>query len=169
MKCVFVQLRCQPGKTYEVAQEVCLREIASELYSTSGDFDLLAKIYVPEDQDIGVIPWSPLAGGFLTGKYERADRVPSPSVAGSVRRWRREMFWPCCAGKTMRLPTWLSARSCWQESFWRWAVSVSRAKARRGHDRRSVLARRSRSFARYAERRAGSRSLPLRPTRCRSR
>ena len=54
MKCVFVQLRCQPGKTYEVAQEVYLREIASELYSTSGDFDLLAKVYVPEDQDIGV-------------------------------------------------------------------------------------------------------------------
>ncbi len=23
------------------------------------------------DQDIGVIPWSPLAGGFLTGKYDR--------------------------------------------------------------------------------------------------
>ncbi len=53
MNCVFVQLRCQPGKTYDVAQEVYLREIASELYSTSGDFDLLAKIYIPEDQDTG--------------------------------------------------------------------------------------------------------------------
>jgi DNA-binding Lrp family transcriptional regulator len=53
MKCVFVQLRCQAGKTYEVAREVYLREIASELYSTSGDFDLLAKIYIPEDQDTG--------------------------------------------------------------------------------------------------------------------
>ncbi|MFB6152281.1 MAG: aldo/keto reductase [Haloarculaceae archaeon] len=28
------------------------------------------------DQGIGVIPWSPLAGGFLTGKYER-DAEPS--------------------------------------------------------------------------------------------
>ena len=54
MKCVFVQIRCQPGKTYDVAQEIALREIASELYSTSGDFDLLAKIYVPEDEDIGL-------------------------------------------------------------------------------------------------------------------
>ena len=25
------------------------------------------------DQDVGVIPWSPLAGGFLTGKYERGN------------------------------------------------------------------------------------------------
>ena len=54
MKCVFVQLRCTPGKTYEVAREIYLREVVSELYSTSGDYDLLAKIYIPEDKDIGV-------------------------------------------------------------------------------------------------------------------
>ena len=54
MKCVFVQIRCTPGKTYEVAREIYLREIVSELYSTSGDYDLIAKIYIPEDQDIGV-------------------------------------------------------------------------------------------------------------------
>jgi DNA-binding Lrp family transcriptional regulator len=54
MKCVFVQIRCQPGQTYRVAEAVALREIASELYSTSGDFDLMAKVYVPEDADIGI-------------------------------------------------------------------------------------------------------------------
>ena len=54
MKCVFVQIRCTPGKTYDVAREIYLREIVSEMYSTSGDYDLLAKIYIPEDQDIGV-------------------------------------------------------------------------------------------------------------------
>lgn len=53
MNCVFVQIRCHPGKTYEVADAIYEREIVSELYSTSGDFDLLAKIYVPDDQDIG--------------------------------------------------------------------------------------------------------------------
>lgn len=51
--CVFVQIRCHPGTTYAVAQEIHLREIVSELYSTSGDFDLLMKIYVPEGADIG--------------------------------------------------------------------------------------------------------------------
>ncbi|WP_254547061.1 aldo/keto reductase [Halomarina pelagica] len=25
------------------------------------------------DQDVGVVPWSPLAGGFLSGKYDRED------------------------------------------------------------------------------------------------
>ena len=53
MKCVFVQIRCAPGKTYQVAEEIYNREIASELYSTSGEYDLLAKLYIPEDQDIG--------------------------------------------------------------------------------------------------------------------
>jgi aryl-alcohol dehydrogenase-like predicted oxidoreductase len=33
------------------------------------------------DQDIGVIPWSPLAGGFLTGKYERDNGTPTDSRA----------------------------------------------------------------------------------------
>ena len=51
--CVFVQLRCKPGTTYDVANEIVLREIHSELYSTSGDFDLLLKVYVNESEDIG--------------------------------------------------------------------------------------------------------------------
>lgn len=53
MNCVFVQIRCHPGTTYSVADELTEREIHSELYSTSGDFDLLVKLYVPEGQDIG--------------------------------------------------------------------------------------------------------------------
>ena len=53
MKCVFVQIRCFPGKTYEVANAIYEREIVSELYSTSGDFDLMAKLYIPSDDDIG--------------------------------------------------------------------------------------------------------------------
>jgi len=53
MRCVFVQFRCQPGKTYEVADAIYDREVVSELYSTSGEFDLIAKVYIPDDVDIG--------------------------------------------------------------------------------------------------------------------
>ncbi|MEL6234529.1 MAG: Lrp/AsnC ligand binding domain-containing protein [Pseudomonadota bacterium] len=53
MNCIFVQLRCQPGKTYEVADEIYRREIVSELYSTSGEYDLLMKIYLETEIDIG--------------------------------------------------------------------------------------------------------------------
>jgi DNA-binding Lrp family transcriptional regulator len=42
-----------PGKTYEVADELFSREVASELYSTSGDYDLLMKIYIEDGVDIG--------------------------------------------------------------------------------------------------------------------
>lgn len=53
MRCVFVQFRCNPGKTYEVAEAIFDREIVSELYSTSGEYDLIAKVYVPDDEDVG--------------------------------------------------------------------------------------------------------------------
>ncbi|MGY6708485.1 MAG: Lrp/AsnC ligand binding domain-containing protein [Rhizobiaceae bacterium] len=53
MRPVFVQLQCQPGRTYEVADELYKREVASELYSTSGDYDLLMKIYIDDQTDIG--------------------------------------------------------------------------------------------------------------------
>ena len=53
MICVFVQFRCTPGQTYKVAEAIYDREVVSELYSTSGDYDLMAKVYVPEDADVG--------------------------------------------------------------------------------------------------------------------
>lgn len=53
MRPVFVQLQCSPGKTYEVADELYRREVVSELYSTSGDYDLLMKIYIEDGVDIG--------------------------------------------------------------------------------------------------------------------
>ena len=52
--CVFIQIRCRPGSTYRVAEEIALREIHSELYSTSGEFDLLMKVYIPIGEDVGV-------------------------------------------------------------------------------------------------------------------
>ncbi len=53
MICVFIQLRCRPGRTYEVADAIYDMEFASELYSTSGEWDLLMKVYVPEGEDVG--------------------------------------------------------------------------------------------------------------------
>lgn len=53
MTCVFVQIRCKPGMTYRVAEQIVLREIHSELYSTSGAFDLLMKLYIPDGADVG--------------------------------------------------------------------------------------------------------------------
>jgi len=51
--CVFIQIRCTPGTTYSVAEEIALREIHSELFSTSGEYDLLMKLYIPKDADVG--------------------------------------------------------------------------------------------------------------------
>lgn len=53
MRCVFVNIRCKPGASYRVAEKIALREIHSELYSTSGPFDLLLKLYIAEADDVG--------------------------------------------------------------------------------------------------------------------
>jgi DNA-binding Lrp family transcriptional regulator len=53
MTCVFVQFRCTPGQTYAVATAVYDREVVSELYSTSGEYDLIAKVYIPDEADVG--------------------------------------------------------------------------------------------------------------------
>ena len=49
----FVQIKCQLGKSYDVANALAESEIASEIYSTAGEFDLLVKFYVDKDTDIG--------------------------------------------------------------------------------------------------------------------
>ena len=37
------------------------------------------------DQGVGVIPYSPLAGGFLTGKYRRDTEMPDSARAGRIK------------------------------------------------------------------------------------
>ena len=49
----FVQIKCELGKSYQVANELAETEIASEIYSTAGDYDLLVKFYVESGIDIG--------------------------------------------------------------------------------------------------------------------
>ncbi|RDI72593.1 aldo/keto reductase [Halopelagius longus] len=39
------------------------------------------------DYDIGVVPWSPLAGGFLTGKYTRGEEPPADSRAATDQQF----------------------------------------------------------------------------------
>lgn len=53
MKPFFVLIKCHLGRAYDVASTLAEAEIASEIYSTAGDYDLLVKFYVEPDVDIG--------------------------------------------------------------------------------------------------------------------
>jgi DNA-binding Lrp family transcriptional regulator len=53
MKPFFVMIKCELGKAYEVANDIADAEIASEIYSTAGDYDLLVKFYLQDDEDVG--------------------------------------------------------------------------------------------------------------------
>ncbi|MGC2857256.1 Lrp/AsnC ligand binding domain-containing protein [Novispirillum sp. DQ9] len=54
MRAVFVLIKCDLGKAYQVADQAMetIEEI-SEIYSTSGQYDLLAKFYLEDGTDIG--------------------------------------------------------------------------------------------------------------------
>ena len=53
MRAFFVQIKCELGKSYDVATALGDAEIASEIFSTAGEYDLLVKFYLKEDEDIG--------------------------------------------------------------------------------------------------------------------
>jgi DNA-binding Lrp family transcriptional regulator len=54
VKTIFVMIRCELGKAYKVADEAIENiEQISEVHSISGQYDLLMKCYLADDQDIG--------------------------------------------------------------------------------------------------------------------
>jgi DNA-binding Lrp family transcriptional regulator len=66
MQCFYVQFRCQLGRAYDVATALADSELASEIYSTSGEYDLIAKFYVDDDVDIG---------RFVNGEIHAIDGI----------------------------------------------------------------------------------------------
>ena len=54
MKTIFIMVKCDLGQAYNVA-DAAVGEIeqVSEVYSTSGQYDLLMKCYLPDSADIG--------------------------------------------------------------------------------------------------------------------
>jgi DNA-binding Lrp family transcriptional regulator len=54
MQTIFVMVKCQLGKAYQVADKAALEvDQVSEVHSISGQYDLLMKCYLDDDVDIG--------------------------------------------------------------------------------------------------------------------
>jgi DNA-binding Lrp family transcriptional regulator len=53
MQTFFVQIKCELGRTYEVAQALADQERHSEVYSTAGDYDLIVKYHLEDGVDVG--------------------------------------------------------------------------------------------------------------------
>ncbi len=62
----FVQIKCALGRSYDVANAIADAEVASEIFSTAGDYDLMVKVYVDEKTDIG---------HFVTQKLQRFEGI----------------------------------------------------------------------------------------------
>jgi DNA-binding Lrp family transcriptional regulator len=67
VRAIFVQIKCDMGQAYKVAREAAdTIDQMSELYSTSGQYDLLGKFYLEPEQDIGL---------FVTEKVQTLSGV----------------------------------------------------------------------------------------------
>lgn len=53
MRAVFVMIKVAPGHVYEVADKLTELDSFSEAFSISGTYDLLAKLYVENFDDLG--------------------------------------------------------------------------------------------------------------------
>jgi len=54
MQTIFVMMKCELGRAYEVAGSAVTEiEQVSEVHSISGQYDLMMKCYLTDDQDIG--------------------------------------------------------------------------------------------------------------------
>lgn len=62
MQTIFVMVKCELGKAYDVADDAVEKlEKVSEVHSISGQFDLMMKCYLSDDEDIG---------RFVTGQLQ---------------------------------------------------------------------------------------------------
>jgi len=53
MQTIFIQIKCAMGASYEVASGIIEVEKVSEVYSTSGNYDLIVKCHLDEGTDPG--------------------------------------------------------------------------------------------------------------------
>lgn len=67
MQTIFLMIKCELGRAYDVAREAVDEvEEVSEVYSTSGQFDLLVKCHLDTDADVGQ---------FVTSRMQTLDGV----------------------------------------------------------------------------------------------
>ncbi|MBI3503940.1 MAG: Lrp/AsnC ligand binding domain-containing protein [Proteobacteria bacterium] len=53
MQTIFIMVKCELGRAYDVAEAAMETEQVSEVFSISGQYDLHFKCYLPDDSDIG--------------------------------------------------------------------------------------------------------------------
>jgi aryl-alcohol dehydrogenase-like predicted oxidoreductase len=68
----------------DLRQRFVSQQIHYTLQAREAEYELVP---IALDQGLGILVWSPLAGGLLTGKFRRGDKGPS-GARHSGRKWR---------------------------------------------------------------------------------
>ena len=99
MKTIFVMVKCDLGRAYEVADSAVGNvEQVSEVYSTSGQFDLLMKCYLPDAVDIGHRGAAELLNDTRHCPLTRANVPPAAAISAARSRGaaRTIAAYACC-------------------------------------------------------------------------
>ncbi|UNT00728.1 aldo/keto reductase [Streptomyces tubbatahanensis] len=75
-------------------------EIEYNLVERAGERDLIP---MAREMGLGVVPYSPLAGGVLTGKYSRADLTATPAGTGDGTRKRFNLGVGAVTARTLEI------------------------------------------------------------------
>src|SRR6267154_6530542 len=90
MKTIFVMVKCELGRAYTVADDVVQTvEQVSEVYSTSGQYDLLMKCYLADGADIG---------HFVTEKLQTLPGVKDTFTIIAYKAFSDDKSYPCGRG-----------------------------------------------------------------------
>ncbi len=73
MQTIFVQVKCELGQAYQVAQSLVEVGGVSEVFSISGPYDLLAKCYVGDGEDVGHFVNQRVQ--VLAGRWHKPDSI----------------------------------------------------------------------------------------------
>jgi aryl-alcohol dehydrogenase-like predicted oxidoreductase len=85
----------QTMKAINISEKLHIEKfITSQLYYSLGNRDIESEI-VPmcSDQKLGILAWSPLSGGFFSGKYRSGQSLPADSRLSHTEALSKK-YWP---------------------------------------------------------------------------
>ena len=89
MQTIFIMVKCERGRAYEVADAAVQNvEQVSEVHSISGQYDLLMKVYLDDQTDIGRLRHQSRADAGRSAGHVHPDRIQGVHLRSQRRLLR---------------------------------------------------------------------------------
>ncbi|KAL6056201.1 4-deoxy-L-erythro-5-hexoseulose uronic acid reductase [Balamuthia mandrillaris] len=95
----YVGISNYSGWQLQKAKDICKHLDYAPIVSLQIQYSLLCRwtewelLPVCKNEGVGVLPWSPLKGGWLTGKFKRSEKSVKEEATGSRVGWAQNVGW----------------------------------------------------------------------------